>query len=110
MNRLTAFGLFAVTAMLVLYALEKKHQWCILGFAAALRARLRLWISSGRLALWIGRRHLGNCGRSQMVDDPETFTVARYPHFNTYRILEGRRQRAMILRFSISPAPETRNE
>jgi len=35
MNGLTAFGPFAVTAMLVLYALEKKHHWCILGFAGA---------------------------------------------------------------------------
>jgi hypothetical protein len=35
MNKLTAFGLSAVTAMVVLYTLEKKHHWCILGFAAA---------------------------------------------------------------------------
>jgi len=34
-NSLTAFGLFAVTAMLVLYALEERHHWCILGFAFA---------------------------------------------------------------------------
>ena len=35
MSRLTAFGLFAVTAMLVTYALEKKNSWFILGFAGA---------------------------------------------------------------------------
>jgi len=35
MNRLTAFGLFAVTAMLVTYALEARSRWFILGFAAA---------------------------------------------------------------------------
>jgi hypothetical protein len=29
------FGLFAVTAMLVCYALERKSPWFILGFAAA---------------------------------------------------------------------------
>jgi hypothetical protein len=32
---LTIFGLFAVTAMLVFYALEDRNPWYILGFAAA---------------------------------------------------------------------------
>jgi hypothetical protein len=32
-NGLTAFGLFAVTAMLVTYALEKRSPWFVLGFA-----------------------------------------------------------------------------
>jgi len=35
MDRLTLFGLFAVTAMLVCYALETRSPWYILGFAAA---------------------------------------------------------------------------
>lgn len=35
MNRLTAFGLFAVTAMLVAYAFEARSRWFILGFAGA---------------------------------------------------------------------------
>jgi hypothetical protein len=35
MNRLTAFGLFAVTAMLLTYAFEKRSPWFILAFAAA---------------------------------------------------------------------------
>jgi hypothetical protein len=35
MTPLTAFGLFAVTAMLVTYALESKSVWFILGFAFA---------------------------------------------------------------------------
>jgi hypothetical protein len=35
MNALTAFGLFAVTAMLLTYALEKKSSWFILGFAVS---------------------------------------------------------------------------
>jgi hypothetical protein len=35
MNLLTAFGLFAVTAMLVCYALEQRSPWFILGFAVA---------------------------------------------------------------------------
>ena len=35
MDPLTLFGLFAVTAMLVCYWLEKRSPWFILGFAAA---------------------------------------------------------------------------
>ena len=35
MNPLTIFGLFAVTAMLVFYALEKRSHWFILAFAGS---------------------------------------------------------------------------
>ncbi len=35
MDRLTAFGLFAVTAMLITYALEERSPWFILAFAGA---------------------------------------------------------------------------
>ena len=35
MNRLTWFGLFAVTAMLVAYALEDRSPWFIVAFAGA---------------------------------------------------------------------------
>ena len=35
MDGLSAFGLFAVTAMMVCYALEDRSPWLILGFAAA---------------------------------------------------------------------------
>ena len=35
MNGLTAFGLFAVTAMLICYAVEKRSPWFVLGFAGA---------------------------------------------------------------------------
>ena len=35
MNALTAFGLFAVTAMLVTYALEAHSTWFVLAFAVA---------------------------------------------------------------------------
>jgi hypothetical protein len=34
-NALTLFGLFAVTAMLVTYALESRSTWFILAFAAS---------------------------------------------------------------------------
>lgn len=33
MNLLTAYGLFAVSAMLVCYALERRSPWWVLGFA-----------------------------------------------------------------------------
>jgi hypothetical protein len=35
MTPLSAFGLFAVTAMLVCYALEKRSPWFVLAFAVA---------------------------------------------------------------------------
>jgi hypothetical protein len=35
MDRLTAFGLFAVTAMLVCYAFEARSHWWTLSFAGA---------------------------------------------------------------------------
>jgi hypothetical protein len=35
MDRLTAFGLFAVTAMLISYSMEKRSPWFILAFAVA---------------------------------------------------------------------------
>ncbi len=35
MDGLSLFGLFAVTAMLLTYALEDRSHWYVLGFAAA---------------------------------------------------------------------------
>lgn len=35
MSAVTGFGLLAVTAMLVCYALERRSPWFILGFAAS---------------------------------------------------------------------------
>jgi len=35
LNPLSIFGLFAVTAMLVFYALEKRSHWYVLAFAGA---------------------------------------------------------------------------
>jgi len=35
MDRLTSFGLFAVTAMLIAYAFEDRSRWFVLAFAAA---------------------------------------------------------------------------
>jgi hypothetical protein len=35
LDKLTLFGLFAVTAMLITYALESRSRWFILAFAGA---------------------------------------------------------------------------
>jgi hypothetical protein len=35
MDRLTAFGLFAVTAMLISYALERRSHWFVLAFSGS---------------------------------------------------------------------------
>ena len=35
MDKLTIFGLFAVSAMMIFYAMEDRSRWCILGFAGA---------------------------------------------------------------------------
>ena len=35
MDKLTLFGFFSVSAMLVCYAFEHRHHWFILGFALA---------------------------------------------------------------------------
>ena len=35
MDSLTLFGVIAVSAMMVLYALENRSPWCVLGFAGA---------------------------------------------------------------------------
>ena len=35
MDLLTVFGLFAVSAMLICYAMERRSRWWILGFALA---------------------------------------------------------------------------
>jgi hypothetical protein len=35
MNRLTMFGLFAVSAMMLCYAFESRSRWLIAGFAAS---------------------------------------------------------------------------
>ena len=46
MNALIAFGLFAVTAMLVCYAMEPPSRWFILGFAVSCGLGSRLLVSA----------------------------------------------------------------
>lgn len=77
MDRLTIFGLFAVTAMLVTYALEKRSHWfmlafagsCVLGSAYGFRAHgPSAWSSPfGRWWRWPG-------GGGKELSSPETGT------------------------------------
>jgi hypothetical protein len=58
MDELTAFGLFAVTAMLVCYALEDRSHWFILAFAAARALGSLYGFLQGVMAFWPGGSHL----------------------------------------------------
>jgi hypothetical protein len=59
MDALTLFGLFAVTSMLVTYALEDRSSWFILAFAGACCRGSHYGFLQGRLAFWAGRSGLG---------------------------------------------------
>jgi len=61
MDALSLFGLFAVSAMLLCYALEDRSHWYIPRLRGGLRARLGLRLSAGRLAVRAGRGRLGRC-------------------------------------------------
>lgn len=59
MNKLTAFGLVAVTVMVVCYALEERSPWFILAFASLILAGIGLckhFIASLRNPYAIGIR------------------------------------------------------
>ena len=70
MDRLTSFGLFAVAAMLVTYALESRSRWFILAFAGCVRPRFGLRFPAGRLAVWIGGSGLVLRRPSPLVASP----------------------------------------
>jgi hypothetical protein len=79
MDSLTLFGLFAVTAMLVTYALEKRSLWFVLAFAGScLLGSAYGFIPSRRMALRTGRGYLGNRGNAAMVAGKK-FKVAQLP-------------------------------
>jgi hypothetical protein len=61
-DALTLFGLFAVIAMLVCYALEDRSPHYVLGFRGNVRARVCLRLSAGRVALRRSGDHLGRGG------------------------------------------------
>jgi len=59
MTALDLFGLFAVTAMLAFYALEKRSRWFILAFVGACSLGSVYGFLQRRLALRLGRSDLG---------------------------------------------------
>ena len=61
MDGLTLFGLFAVSAMLVCYALEDRSHWFVLALPVPARW-VGLRFSAGRLAVRTGRGDLGRRG------------------------------------------------
>ncbi len=70
MDRLTLFGLFAVTAMLVCYALEDRSRWFVLGFAVACALGSVYGFLQRGLALRGGGSHLvPGCGAALVVEE-----------------------------------------
>ena len=69
MDALTLFGLVAVTAMLIFYALEDRSPWYVLAFVGRVRARLALRISAGGLAFWRRRGRMGGDSRPTVANE-----------------------------------------
>jgi hypothetical protein len=53
-STLTLFGLFAVTAMLITYAMESRSLWFILAFAGACLLGSVYGSLQGAVAVWLG--------------------------------------------------------
>jgi hypothetical protein len=83
-DALTLFGLFAVTAMLVCYALEGRSRWFVLGFAGA----CVLGSIYGLLAVWGGGSDLGARRAAALGRQAALTGVACRP----YGVLERRRR------------------
>ena len=69
MTLLSAFGLFAVTAMLIPYALEDRSDLVCSGICILMPAGLDLWMPSGRVAIRIGWGSVvRNCSEAVVVE------------------------------------------
>ena len=66
MDALSLFGLLAVTAMLVAYALEERSHWFILVFAGACALGSAYGFLQG-VAVRTGRGDLGSCRVASLV-------------------------------------------
>ena len=76
MSFLTGFGLFAVTAMLVCYAMERRSSWWVLGFG------LSCWLGSAHgflqgawpfgivEAIWRFRSRTMDCAAAELIGRP----------------------------------------
>ena len=80
-ERSYSIRLFAVTAMLVTYALESRSSWFILAFAAFLRPRLCLQISARRVDLRRGGSDLVGRGRGPLVSGATFFPMGVQNYF-----------------------------
>src|SRR5215204_3994600 len=78
MDGLTVFGLVAVTAMVVCYALEARNPLFVLGFAGAC-ALASVYGPSGGLAVRRGRSHL-DCDRPGTLADPPRCPLTEDAH------------------------------
>ncbi len=67
MNTLTAFGLFAVTAMLVCYAFEGPLPLVDAGFRLRLSARVGLRFFARGMAVWSRGMYMGRNRRATLV-------------------------------------------
>ena len=75
MDILTAFGLFAVTAMVVTYAFERNPGY--LSICRGVRLGFALWVSARRLAVRPRRSNLGVGGGTSLVAErAEVITTA----------------------------------
>jgi hypothetical protein len=61
MDLLNVFGLLAVTAMLVTYALEDRNPWFHPGLCRGLPPGVGLWVLARGLAVWRAGGRLGRC-------------------------------------------------
>ncbi len=61
MDLLTAFGLFAVTGMLVCYAFDARSHWWGLSFAVFCLLGSAYGLSQGAWPFGAGRRGMGGC-------------------------------------------------
>ncbi len=83
MDALQLFGLFAVTAMLVCYALEDRSHWYILGFAGACALGSAYGFLAGRLAVRAGRGGLGRCCAAALERQAAADCIGRPRHVAT---------------------------
>jgi hypothetical protein len=67
MTALNAFGLFAVAAMLVFYALEKRSPWFIFAFAVACALGSVYGFFARRVAVWRGGSCVVSGGAAPLV-------------------------------------------
>ncbi len=96
MDALTLFGLFAVTAMLVTYALEDRSHWFVLLFAASCALGSAYGFLQG-LAVRPGRGDLVHRGAATMAAEGDRKkrmrTVADKCSDHLWQMSHGRRRR-----------------